>query len=364
MGAPAAEQRIVEILDRHIVEGTFPGVVLLARRDGRDPLCIVRGRRQVHPDPEPMTEETLFDLASVTKPIATTVLTLQCLEELRLPVQAAVGRFVSPLHPAVAEATILEILTHASGLPATVDLQRHFPDPAAIDPEEAAALLRAVEPAHPRGTQVLYSCTGFLLLGLFLRAVTGTRPAALWASFTRDRPGLRDLLFLPSAEHRRRAAATEYCLWRKRWVRGEVHDESAFCMGGDGGNAGLFGTARSLLALLSALRSGGALGGLRVLSEESVRLMTTCQTGPLSPRRSAGFALQGPGFPFGPCFGEEAFGHTGFTGTSVLVDPQLRFEAVVLTNRVHLGRAETAERIVRFRAELHPQLYAALAERG
>ena len=357
-------ESIDDLIDRHIAGGSFPGVVLLARRGGGEPHCIVRGRLQLHPEPEPMTEETLFDLASVTKPVATTVLTLRCLEELRLPVHSRLGRFVSHLHTAVADATIIELLTHTSGLAATVDLAGRFPDPATIDPEVAAAVLRAVEPACARGEQVLYSCTGFLLLGLFLRAVTGLRPAELWASFTRDRPELSDLLFLPPADLRARTATTELCPWRKRWIRGEVHDESSFCLGGDGGNAGLFGTARAVLALLGMFRSGGVLGGKGVLSEESTRLMTTCQTGALTPRRSAGFLLQGPGFPFGGCFGAEAFGHTGFTGTSVLVDPRSRLEAVVLTNRVHLGRGDTAERIVRFRAELHPLLYAAFAARG
>jgi CubicO group peptidase (beta-lactamase class C family) len=345
------------LVDRHLAEGSFPGIVLVVRKCGRTVCSLVRGHRQIHPRKLRMAEDTLFDLASLTKPLATAHLLLRSLERQHLPVDSRLGAFIAPADPALGEVTLLELLTHTSGVPATADFVRHFPDPRSLDPEPAEQLLLSVEPSHPRGERVLYSCTGYMLLGLVLKAITGMRLRDLWERMVCDELGVSGSCFNPPPSLQSRAATTENCPWRGRWIRGEVHDESSFCMGGDAGNAGLFATASGVLSILDILGLVDPSGSSAILSPESRRLMSSCLTRGGGQRRSAGFCMQGPQFPFGSRFSRRALGHTGFTGTSVLVDPEAGLEIVTLTNRVHLGREATAAKIVRFRTELHELLH-------
>ncbi len=328
------------VVEQGIVDGTFPGAVVLIEKKGKVALSVVRGDRQIEPVREPMSPDTLFDLASLTKPLATAPLALLVAAQ-GIDLDGRLGRYLPGLCAESRDLTLRQLLLHTSGLAAVPDLYTAFADPTAVDREAAERLLLSRRPQRPPGTEVVYSCTGYQLLGLLLRRVTGLPLGELFRTVIAEPLGLaRELLFNPPEPGR--CAATERCPWRGRWIRGEVHDENSWCLGGEAGNAGLFGTAAAVLRLLGVLAEA-----------DQFRQMRTSFTDGLNRRRAIGFMMHDAEAPVGPLFSRDSFGHTGFTGTSVWVEPAAELSVVALTNRVHLGRAGTQEKLVAFRRALH-----------
>ncbi|MBL8966462.1 MAG: beta-lactamase family protein [Spirochaetaceae bacterium] len=354
-------------------DGTFPCAVVAARFDG--------GRRIFKaigcPDPEgragvPASEATLFDLASLTKPLATSLLALKAVEAGGLELDAPLGRYLPGAAGASLGATVRQVLAHTAGLPPEPRLQSFFPDPGRIDREEAVSRLLAIEPEGRPGLRVVYSCTGFQLLGLALERIGGARLSLLFAREIAGPLGLSDgrgpgatasaptATFLPAPELGERCAPTESCPWRGRRLKGMVHDESSYCLGGDGGNAGLFANLAGAEVLFSVWKDGAGL-----LAESTVRMARALATAGLERRRGLGVQLHDAETCDTPAWPEDAYGHTGFTGNSAWCAPASPPEpasgdaggpgvsVVSLTNRVYFGRAETAAKIVRFRHELH-----------
>lgn len=348
------------MIQEAIRDETFPGIVLLVRKEGRTILSIAEGARRLYPFREEMRRDTLFDLASMTKPLATTVVALSVMESEHISPKQSIGRFLPELTGRTREITIHQLFTHTSGLPPVPEIYRLFETEDDIDREQALGHLLSLEPEREPGEQVIYSCTGYMILTQLLQRVTGETLDHLFSTLVTGPGRLRDLLFNPLKERtqglRENIAVTEHCPWRGRWIKGEVHDENSYCLGGIGGNAGLFGTAESVMEFAGLFLSGGLLNGKRILSEGSVRMMTESQTGPLSPKRAFGFLVQDTDAFAGPCFSSRAFGHTGFTGTSLWIDPELGMEAVILTNRVHHGRFVNIEKIRSFRKRIHTAL--------
>jgi len=323
----------------------------------------------------PVGADSLFDLASLTKPLCTAILAMRAREAGLFPLDATLGSILP--ESAARDVPLGAILAHAGGLPAVPALERLFPDARAIDPArpelaaraaaEAERGLLSLAPVEPWGRRVEYSCTGYMLLGLALRRVAGKGLGELFRDEIAAPLGLRDAAFLPPPQAVPRIAATELCPWRGRRLRGEVHDESAFCVGGAAGNAGLFATLREVRAIAAIFLNGGrgdpgpdGSEGARILGEESVRLMTACAAEGLGRRRAIGFAMHDDETQDGPSWPAAAFGHTGYTGTSVFVEPGRRLLAVALTNRVYYGRESTAAAIGAFRRALHGEALAGL----
>ena len=302
-----------------------------------------------------MTFDTVFDLASLTKPLATTVTALSILEKEKLSPLSEAGKFIPELAKGTASITLHQLFTHTSGLPPVPEIFRLFPVEDDIDQEKSLSHLYSITPTVKPGVRVIYSCTGYILLTQILKRITGSDLPEL---FTRliTVPGTIDSLMFNPPAGTGNIAPTEYCSWRKRWLKGEVHDENSYCLEGAGGNAGLFGTASGVLEILSLFRDDGVLNNNQVLSKKSVRLMTSNQTPGLSPKRAYGFLMQDEGVMAGPAFSPEAFGHTGFTGTSVWIDPDRKLEFVIFTNRVHLGRNTNSDKIKSFRERIHTAL--------
>ena len=344
------DDRIGGIVSDGIRAGTFPGAVVLVRKSGEIVYHQAAGHRQLQPEPLPMSRDTLFDLASLTKPLATAPLTLYLLEKANRGIEEPIGSFLDLADSRTRDIQVLQLLTHTGGLAPETMLQRLFPDSRTVDREVAAKTMLEVGPIAPPGREVLYSCTGYLLLGLLIETLAGSRLADVWYNLVGRR--VTETTFNPVASAVVSCATTEYCPWRKSWIRGIVHDESSFCRGGDGGNAGLFATAEGVLSLLGLIAKGDLI---------DARLLTDCQVSIDGARRSAGFMMPGRDFPFGSCFGESSYGHTGFTGTSVVVDPDAQLEIVVLTNRVHLGRERTAEAMRVFRKHIHETIHSCFA---
>jgi CubicO group peptidase (beta-lactamase class C family) len=274
--------------------------------------------------------DELWDLASVTKPIVGLAV-MALVEQGVLSLDGRVGDHLPEYRGGdKADLTLRQLLTHTSGIPGQVPLYRDHPTRASLL-EAIRVLPLTAEP----GTRVQYSSQGFILLGLIAEAASGHPLDELVERLVCAPLGMRSTVFNPDERGRARAVATEDCPWRGRTVVGEVHDENAVVLGGIGGHAGLFAPLADM-ELLGAALAGGGRGLLR---PDTFAAMTAGHTDHLALRRGLAWQGQDPvGSPVGGSFGPRAYGHTGFTGTSVWVDPATGRYAVLLTNRVHPTR--------------------------
>lgn len=297
------------------------------------------------PETIPATDDTLYDLASLTKPLATALLAVLLERDALLRMEDRVAALVPEWTSGDARhtLTLLDLLTHRSGLPAWIPLYAH-----ADDVRGRIALLRAVPLAHAPLCGVTYSCPNYLLAGFALERCAGAPLDRLFVERIARPLGLADLLFKPKGSLRRRVAATEdgnrherriaspaadgYNGWRQTGIWGDVHDHNAWSLGGAAGNAGLFGTADAVWSLAKVFLPGGPA----FLGESGRAVFAHDFTPGLSQARSVGFQLAStPGSSAGPAMSAASFGHTGFTGTSLWIDPEADRIAVLLTNRVH-----------------------------
>jgi CubicO group peptidase (beta-lactamase class C family) len=346
-----------EVIDAALRDRLFPGIACGVWREGRPVYRRLSGYATLEPEPEAVGERTLFDMASLTKPLATALLVMKARDSGVLGLDDPLGRFLSGLPAATAELSLKSLLTHSSGLPAIPALERFFPDASDIDIIEARRRLMLIEPEAAPGSRVVYSCTGYMLLGLVLERLSGLGMARLFAEEIASPLGLEDACFAPTPGLKHRIAPTELCPWRGRRMRGEVHDESAFCLGGEAGNAGLFSSFDDAARIGLMYAAGGLVsdpaGGQRFLSRESWELMTRNQTPGLNEARGCGFMAHCAESQDGPDWPEASFGHTGFTGTSLFIEPGRGLMVVALANRVYFGREATAGKIIPFRKALH-----------
>ena len=306
--APAA-QLVVDLGNRRVVD-----VGVGDARDGRD---------------DPVTADTRFDLASITK-VVTTMAFLRLTEDEVVDIDDGV-RDVLPTafgaDGAAGRITWRELLAHNSGLPAVIDLT------SARDGSDARARVLAVAPVVPPDVRVIYSDVGFMLLGFAIEALAYAPLDVAIGRLVVNPLGLTRTAYRPAPSMS--IAQTEVCRWRRRRLRGEVHDENAAALGGVAGHAGLFGTARDVARLGRCLLEGGA----PVLRRDTVSEMLAAQARDGDIRRGLGVSLWTPdpdttGHPFGM----GSFGHTGFTGTSLWVDPHRQLVVALLTNAVSRGR--------------------------
>ncbi len=320
-------------------------------------------------DPEtrahPTQRDTLFDMASVSKLFTVTAF-MTLVEEGRVtldaPVSAVLPEFsgLRPIQPyedplspggmvAVAEnsgfvdasrITFHDLLTHTSGLPAWRPLYR--------EPSADAARLMALNTffSYPTGAQVVYSDIGLILLGMAVERLTGQSPDTAVRNHVTAPLELQNTRYLPvpsveSAQSVENVAPTEFCAWRNRRIAGAVHDENAYRLGGVAGHAGVFSTAEDIAAFgqIFLNRPTGQRRGFPLLLSSTVDAMTRCYTDGIGARRGLGFALwlDDPEASSNP-FGQRAFGHTGFTGTCLWMDPERDLVVALLTNEVYNGR--------------------------
>lgn len=333
---------------RRLRDGSIPGAVVLVAHRGDvvhlaaygDAVRYADGSGTPTERPVPMAVDTIFDLASITKLFTATV-ALRAVEEGHLELDRPVASYSPGFHAGV---TVRHLLVHTSGLPAVRQLWR-VPGGRS---ERTRAVLDSLTEAAP-GHRHVYSCVGYLVTGLLLERVLGAPLPDLVAASVTGPLGMADTGFNPDASLHDRIAASEDSSHVGRGViRGDVHDEASWSLGGTGGNAGLFGTASDLLRFGEMLRGGGTdpLTGTRALTPGSVAAMTTDQL-PAALSAAIGYGQGiGPRIAdrtfMGSRTGEGAFGHTGFTGTSLVVDPDHELVVIVLTNAVHPIRGRTA----------------------
>ncbi|PKL06013.1 MAG: esterase, partial [Spirochaetae bacterium HGW-Spirochaetae-9] len=251
------------------------------------------------------------------------------------------------------------LLAHSSGLPAIPALERHFASAASIDREKAIAALCSIQPERGPDEAVVYSCVGYMLLGLVLERLSGKLLGEFYRTEIAEPLGLPRATFAPGISPTGEplaiegAAPTEFCAWRGRRVRGQVHDESAYCLGGQAGNAGLFVSLEDVRATASLLLEDGTACGKALLGEESIAWLSHSTTEGLGERRTLGYRLNEPGCFMGPLWPASSLGHTGFTGTSLALSREKRMMAIILTNRVYYGREETMQKMADFRIAFH-----------
>jgi len=342
------ERDIAAAVHDAINEGQTPGAVVLVGR-GDDVLYHEAfGKRMTTPEDRPMLPDTVFDLASVTKPVSTATAIMQLVENgwilLRDPVSRYLPGFVGEGRE---DATIRHLLTHAAGIPAYKNYLSAFGEnvPAEERRPQVVADICTLPLLYPVGTSFTYTCLGYILLASIVEAVSG-RPLDEYARDNIFEPlGMTDTCFSPPEAWYERCAATEPL--PEGVLLGVVHDENARYLQGVGGNAGLFSTAADLSRYMRALLNEDGLDGTRVLAPASVALMVSPQSEVPGGVRSLGWDVRSPYSPQirGDLFPSGSIGHSGYTGTSVLADPESGTYLIILANRVHFGRDKAVARL-------------------
>ena len=320
------------VLERAIADSAFPGAyAAVGTRDGV--LAEFGAGRLDSADATRPNARTVWDMASLTKVIGTTTAVMQLVERGRVSLDTPVVRYLPEwTAPGAASITVRQLLTHAGGLPAWRPFYKESTSPA-----EAERQLFAVAPDTTPGARFVYSDIGFILLGKLVERVSGM-PLARYNSTRIFAPlGMRTTGYLPRASWRSRTAPTENDPWRGRKLRGEVHDENAAAFGGVSGHAGIFSTGQDLARFARMYLRGGALDGKRVLGTGTVASLTRVQD-PAVSRRALGWETPTGTNSGGTLISPTAFGHTGFTGTSLWMDPSRGVFVILLTNRVNPTR--------------------------
>lgn len=336
-GTPLLE-RLGHIMDRGIEQDVFPGGVILVRHRNDILVHEAYGHSFTHEDAhsrssEPVTTrpETIYDLASVTK-LFTATCVMHLVEEGKLQLDDPVVRHLPEFAVnGKTEVTVRHLLSHVGGLPYC----RLWEEVTTI--EARIQRVMAVTPEAPPGTIFVYHDTNLIVLGKLMEQIDGKSLDLAMKARVLGPLGLDDTGYGPLDGGVTNIAATEDESYVGRgMVVGEVHDENAWALAGIAGHAGLFGTAHDLSIFGQAYLNGGTYEGVRLLAPEAVTEMTRNQIGQLGSR-GLGWQLDAPHY-MGEIASPQTYGHTGFTGTSIVIDPQRELVVVLLTNRVHPTR--------------------------
>ena len=338
---PGAFAAVATAVQESIGRHELPGAVVLVGRGDEVLYHAAFGNRATAPAPEAMTEDTIFDLASLTKVVATTTSVMQLVERGQIRLSDPVASFIPEFgRYGKSGITIRHLMTHTSGLRPDLELNVEFSG-------TAEAVRRATEeiPEAPPGERFVYSDINFFLLGEIVSRASGERLDRYAKAHVFDPLSMRDTMFLPPESLRPRIAPTERCLplaWPcdrpdAPFLRGIVHDPTARRMDGMAGHAGLFSDAADLSRFCRMLLGGGSLGGVRVLAPATVALMTSPATPPwMADVRGLGWDIDSSySANRGDIYSTGSFGHTGWTGTSLWIDPASRSYVIFLSNRVH-----------------------------
>ena len=355
-------EQIDRLMKQAVSDHVFPGGVLLVSKNDGVVFFEAYGYADIFSE-RAMTKDTVFDLASLTKPLATTPAIMRLVSQQRLKLGQHLGSILPCFHHSDKSGiTIKQLLCHRSGL---ADYQPYYKSleklPLHRRKDALRDLLTAEPLIHPKGRQVLYSDLGFMILSWVIEAISGMGLDRFVTDEIYSPLGINHLFFMDLNAGPRKAefAATEQCLWRNMLLNGVVHDENAYAVGGIEGHAGLFGTAgevhRLLFVLLSEFygRPGSQFFGKDLLQT----FFKPCgKTG-----RTPGFDTPAAtGSSCGRYFSKSSVGHLGFTGTSFWMDLERGVIVILLTNRVHPSRDNV--KIKTFRPLLHDMVIEAMAQ--
>ncbi len=332
------------LLEQAIADGAFPGAVVAVGHRGRLAHLRAYGHLTYDPGAAPVAPETIYDLASLTKVVATTTVAMTLVDQGRLdldaPVQSYLPRFVGADKGRV---TVRHLLTHSSGIDWWAPLYQEITSRA-----DALERIYGMDLIAAPGSAMKYSDLGVLLLGEILERVAGEPLEQLARERVFAPLGMTETGWRPDPARLGSIAPTEIDPWRGRLVHGEVHDENAAAMGGVAPHAGLFGTAGDLARFAQMMLWEGVYDHRRIVSRRTVELFTRRADLPPGSSRAVGWDTKSPtGSSAGTLFSPISYGHTGFTGTSLWIDPERELFVVLLTNRVHPTRENQKIRALR-----------------
>lgn len=290
----------------------------------------VAGNRQIYPEKEPVTRNTLFDLASLSKLVSTTMIALRMLEEGKMLLTDSLSRYFPDTH-ARADITVFQLMTHTSGITPHIPLAS-----CAASPEDSVRAILCSDPFCKPGEQVYYSCMGYILLGKILEKIGGEPLDQLADRYVFRPLGMTHTCYNPSTAD---VAATEYSSVRNCYIKGRVHDENAFFLGGISANAGVFSDLADMEKFAAMISNHGHLETGLYLNPRTFEKSVADYTPGMNEHRGLGFQLTAPITTLtGDLFAPGSYGHTGFTGTSIYCDRETGLWGVLLTNAVHFGR--------------------------
>ena len=340
VGMSAARLETIDrVVQRGLDAGGYPGAAVVVGRRGATVWQKGFGHLGWTADsPAVLPDQTIYDLASLTKVIGTTTAAMILFDEGKLVLDEKVTHYLPAFSGGEKDlVTVRELLEHRSGLPAGRDLWRH-----AHSPEEARQLVLDTPLEYHPGHGQVYSDLGADILGWVVEAAAGMPLDRFLSDRVFTPLGMHDTGFRPSDSLAYRIAPTEVSPPRGYPVRGEVHDENAFALGGVAGHAGLFGTASDLAVFAQMMLNGGTYDGVRIVGDSTVHLFTARAAGD----RALGWEVADGTHGAGSYLSGSAYGHTGFTGTSIWIDPDREMFVILLTNRVHAARAKRPAKVI------------------
>ena len=339
--------QISALLRQGISDKVFPGAVAAIAKDGKVTYHEAFGHRMVVPAPKPMRRDTIFDLASLTKPVVVATLVMRLAEKGMLDIEAPAKEYLPEFNNE--NITILHLLTHTSGLPAWRPIYL-----GAKSRDDVVEYIGDIECSNPPGKEVVYSCLGYIMLGALIARVGKKSLDRLAREWIFAPAKMTTTRYRPPSAWRDACAATEDSnnvergmandsryTWRTGILCGEVHDENAHFLGGVAGNSGLFSTAGDLTKFCQILLNGGD----GVLGSDSVCQLNKIRTAGLNSERGIGWIILKDGSLY----------HSGFTGTSIRVHLGRKMFAILLTNRVHPDASR--EGILDFRDRFHDLIF-------
>ena len=340
VGMSAARLASIDrIVARGIKAGGYPGASVVIGRNGY--AVYERGFGKLGwttNSPRVSAERSIYDLASLTKVVGTTTAAMVLYDQGRLDLNAPVSTYLPAFSGGWKDSvTVRHLLTHRSGLPSGRDLWR-----IARTPDEARAAVLSTNLECKPGQCYIYSDLGADVLGFVIEAVAGESLDVFLHDKVFEPLGMNDTFFRPADSLTYRIAPTEIAPPRGYPLQGEVHDENAYALGGVAGHAGLFSTAADLSIFAQMMLNRGVYNGVRVLSDTTVALFTRRAAG----TRALGWdTAEGVGGA-GKFLDSHAYGHTGYTGTSIWIDPERQMFVLLLTNRVHAARARRPAKVI------------------
>jgi len=317
---------ITEIAKKAIRAGNIPGAVILIGHEGKVVYRKVFGLRALKPKKVSMTIDSIFDVASLTKVVATSTAVMQLADMGKLNLEDPVAKYWPEFKGSgKEEITVRDLLTHYSGLRPALDLKPNWSGYVT-----ALRMIEEEKPLFPPGTNFIYSDINFIILGELVWRLSGEPLNAYCAEHIFKPLEMEDTDFKPPSVLRSRIAPTEYQNGTGKMLWGEVHDPIAYNMGGVAGHAGLFSTADDLAIFAQMVLDGGRRKNVQILNPLTVRNMTTPQSPPdKMPLRGLGWNIDSS------LASECSYGHKGFTGTGIWIDPVSKTYVIILTNRVH-----------------------------
>ncbi len=342
------------IIGESIKKGEIPGAVIAVVRDGKMVYLKAYGNKSVYPDTVKMAVNTVFDLASVSKPVGTAIAFMQLVEQGRVRLTDNVSMYIDGFKPYVDSATgnkieirVIDLLTHSSGLPPYAPVADIVAKNGAPNPKALIDWISNCKRDFKPTTKFQYSCLNFVTLQNILQNITGMKLMDYSKKNVFDVLGMKNTMYNPTGETLKLVAPTEK---QKDGsvLLGKVHDPIARILNdGNSGNAGVFSNAEDLSILAAAMMNGGEYNGRRVLGKLTVETMTAVPESVKELGRSLGWDNYSPyasnnGNLFNPT---KTFGHTGYTGTSIVIDPVSKTAVILLAHRVHPVDAGAAVRL-------------------